>query len=131
MPAAANDDSQRSYAAALRNLNRRLPNTIFWMTGLVSLLWIAGAAYVGFAFFGASAFSPANIVRLLLTPAGIAFVAGTLLPVILFWAFAIMIRRTQELKIAAQSMTEVAFRLAEPESLAQGPRLGGWSGCAP
>ena len=30
-----------------------------------------------------------------------------------------MIRRAQEMRIAAQSMTEVAFRLAEPESLAQ------------
>ena len=30
-----------------------------------------------------------------------------------------MIRRAQEMRIAAQSMTEVAFRLAEPENLAQ------------
>ena len=30
-----------------------------------------------------------------------------------------MIRRAQDMRLAAQSMTEVAFRLAEPESLAQ------------
>ena len=30
-----------------------------------------------------------------------------------------MVRRAQEMRIAAQSMTEVAFRLAEPENLAQ------------
>ena len=41
------------------------------------------------------------------------------MPIILFWAFAAMIRRAQDMRIAAQSMTEVAFRLAEPENLAQ------------
>ena len=40
-------------------------------------------------------------------------------PIILFWAFAAMVRRAQEMRMAAQSMTEMAFRLAEPENLAQ------------
>ena len=30
-----------------------------------------------------------------------------------------MVRRAQDMRLAAQSMTELAFRLAEPESLAQ------------
>ena len=47
------------------------------------------------------------------------FALGALLPVVLIWAFAAMVRRAQEMRIAAQSMTEVAFRLAEPENLAQ------------
>jgi hypothetical protein len=119
LPPAANDDSQKNYASALRNLNRRLPNTIFWMTALLSIAWVVASGYAAYTFYGAAVFTSENFVRFAKTPAGLGLLIATVLPVILFWGFAIMVRRAQELRVVAQSMTEVAFRLSEPESLAQ------------
>mgnify|MGYP000719341637 CR=1 FL=1 len=39
-------------------------------------------------------------------------------PIAFFWTVAMMTRRSQELRLTAQSMTEVAIRLAEPETIA-------------
>ena len=61
----------------------------------------------------------ASLDQLFARPELIGLAVAAIVPVILFWAFAAMIRRAQEMRIAAQSMTEVAFRLAEPENLAQ------------
>src|SRR5690606_32682525 len=57
--------------------------------------------------------------ELLAAPYAIGLAVGIVVPVLLFWGFAVMVRRAQEMRLAAQSMTEVAFRLAEPENLAQ------------
>ena len=69
--------------------------------------------------FGPEIWRPARIDQILARPDWILLGACALVPVILFWAFAVMIRRAQEMRLAAQSMTEVAIRLAEPENLAQ------------
>lgn len=42
-----------------------------------------------------------------------------ILPIILFWAFAVMVRRAQEMRVAAESMTELRNAAVEPESTAQ------------
>ena len=54
-----------------------------------------------------------NIAR---QPGVIYFVAGVVLPLLFIWGYALMLRRAQELKIAARSITEVAYRLIEPEN---------------
>src|SRR5690606_11279240 len=51
-------------------------------------------------------------------PGLMAIVVGILLPVMLFFAFAIMMARARDLRNAARSMAEVALRLAEPETVA-------------
>ena len=45
--------------------------------------------------------------------------AGALLPIIFFYVLAHMAWRSQELRLIAQSMAEVAMRLAEPETVAR------------
>ena len=57
--------------------------------------------------------------QLLNKPELIGIAIAIVVPFMLFWGFAIMVRRAQDMRIAAQSMTEVAFRLAEPEAIAQ------------
>ena len=52
-------------------------------------------------------------------PALFALAAGIALPVLLFYVVAHMVRRAQELRIIARSMTEAAMRLAEPETIAR------------
>ena len=115
----ANDDSLRDHARSLRNLNRRLPRTIYWLTGLLSLGWLAGGGALAYSFYGAGISNLPLLQRFIATPAGATVIAGLVFPVILFWAFAIMVRRSQELRIAAQTMAEAAFRLVEPETVGQ------------
>ena len=52
-------------------------------------------------------------------PTLFALAAGIALPVLLFYVLAHMVRRAQELRIIARSMTEAAMRLAEPETIAR------------
>src|SRR5581483_5203318 len=51
--------------------------------------------------------------------AAVALAAAVLIPIIVAYVLAHMVARTQELRLVAQSMAEVAMRLAEPETLAR------------
>src|SRR5258706_16439628 len=53
------------------------------------------------------------------TSALIGVAAALLVPVLFFYALAHIVWRGQELRLIAQSMAEVAVRLAEPESVAR------------
>lgn len=115
----ANDDRQKDYRSLLHTLNRRSSTTIYWVVAFVSVAWIAGAAALANMLFGTGIWKIRSLDQLMAQPGLIGLAVAALLPVVLFWAFAAMIRRAQDMRLAAQSMTEVAFRLAEPENLAQ------------
>ncbi|MGN6537419.1 MAG: kinesin, partial [Mesorhizobium sp.] len=117
--APANDDRQKDYKFLLHGLNRRASNTIYWIVALISVVWIAGAAALAHLLFGPSIWNIRTLDQLLARPELIGVAVAAIVPVVLFWAFAAMVRRAQDMRLAAQSMTEVAFRLAEPENLAQ------------
>ena len=117
--APANDDRQKDYRTLQHGLNRRASNTIYWVVAFVSLAWVAGAGGLANLLFGSGIWKIRSLDEFLARPQLIGLAVAAIVPIILFWAFAAMIRRAQEMRIAAQSMTEVAFRLAEPESLAQ------------
>ena len=80
---------------------------------------MAAAAVLADRLFGPTIWQTRSLDAILARPDWVLLGVGAIVPIILFWAFAMMIRRAQEMRIAAQSMTEVAFRLAEPENLAQ------------
>ncbi|TIN15286.1 MAG: kinesin, partial [Mesorhizobium sp.] len=115
----ANDDRQKDYRTLLHGLNRRASSTVYWVIAFISLAWIAGAGGLANLLFGPSIWQIRTLDQFFARPELIGLAVAAIIPVILFWAFAAMIRRAQEMRIAAQSMTEVAFRLAEPENLAQ------------
>ena len=116
---AANDAGARDHARTLRNLNRRLPRTIYWLTALLSVGWIVGGAALIYSYYGSALADLTNLRRFIGTPAGVVSAMALAMPVVLFWGFAVMMRRSQEMRIAAQTMAEAAFRLVEPESLGQ------------
>ncbi|RWX59079.1 kinesin, partial [Mesorhizobium sp. M4B.F.Ca.ET.089.01.1.1] len=115
----ANDDRQKDYRTLLHGLNRRASSTIYWVVAFISLAWIAGAGGLANLLFGSGIWKIRTFDQFFARPELIGLAVAAIIPVILFWAFAAMVRRAQEMRIAAQSMTEVAFRLAEPENLAQ------------
>jgi hypothetical protein len=59
-----------------------------------------------------------SVADLVALPGAIGMVVAIVMPIMLFFAFAIMISRAQELRSAARSMAEVALRLSEPETVA-------------
>jgi hypothetical protein len=114
----ANDDRQRDYRAMQQQIRRTGSSAIYWMTALLSVAWIAGVAVMGDMLFERSLLEVRSFSDLVATPQLLGLIIAIVLPVMLFWGFAVMIRRAQEMRLAAQSMAEVAFRLAEPEHLA-------------
>src|SRR5262249_32675637 len=110
---------QRDFRAFKRAINRRGSNSVYWMIALLSLVWISGGAALARLMLGPDFWRIRSVEALLAQPVLIGLALGVIIPIILFWGFAVMLRRDQDMRIAAQSMTEVAFRLAEPESLAQ------------
>src|SRR5690606_13349128 len=92
--------------------------TIYWMVTLLSLAWVAGGLVMGHLMFAPAIWRINSVQGLLAAPYVAGLVVAIVVPIILFWGFAVMIRRAQEMRLAAQSMAEVAIRLAEPEHLA-------------
>jgi len=110
---AANDDRQ-SMGQVLQGFQRRPPRSPFMAASLISLVWIVvglglASGYLGQVplqgpFFGFRIFVLAALIGV---------------PVLFFFVCAHLLWRTQELRFIARSMTEVALRLAEPETIAR------------
>ncbi|MDR3372582.1 MAG: hypothetical protein P4L98_02525, partial [Ancalomicrobiaceae bacterium] len=110
--AAANDDRQ-AVGHLVSALNRRPSAVPFFVALALSILWIGGgialAVNSGQGGIGA-------LVDMSKNPFLAWMLAGIVLPPVFFWVFALMIWRSQEMRIAARSIADVALRLAEPET---------------
>ncbi|MDM7851764.1 apolipoprotein A-IV repeat region-like domain-containing protein [Pseudochrobactrum kiredjianiae] len=112
----ANDDL-RNNNLLLRRTNGRNSN-VFWTTTAISALWTAGGLTLAHALSPQGLTSFSAIKDFFATPSGIGVAAGIAVPVVMFWGFAQMVRRAQELQSAARQMTAAALRLASPEAAA-------------
>lgn len=117
--APANDDQQGEPIRFSRATERPAPRTVYWLVAALSVVWIGAAAILGNILYGPGLWQIRSLEGLLTAPHAIGIVIGALVPVMLFWGFAVMVRRAQEMRLAAQQMAEMAFRLLEPENLAQ------------
>ena len=103
-------------APSARAINRRSSNAVYWLVAFLSIVWISGGAVLARLIDGPDFWRITSLQQLLNKPELIGIAIAVVIPMMLFWGFAIMVRRAQDMRIAAQSMTEVAFRLAEPEA---------------
>jgi hypothetical protein len=112
---AANDD-QQSIGQILQAVQRRPARTSYAVAAMLALVWVVATLGLGWAYLPApaTAFSATGGLPVL-----IGFAAVMLLPIIFFFALAHMVWRSQELRVIAQSMAQVAIRLAEPETIAR------------
>ncbi|OKP64792.1 kinesin, partial [Ensifer adhaerens] len=115
---AANDDGRRSPAAMLRALDVRSNRAAIRVAALVSVIWAVAGLGVANLLYGPQIWQIRSLSDLAATPGAVGVAIGIVLPIMLFFSFAIMIARAQELRNAARSMAEVALRLAEPETAA-------------
>jgi hypothetical protein len=114
----ANDDTRRSPAAMLRSLEVRSSRAAIRVAALISIVWAVAGVAIGHLLYAPQIWQIRSPGDLAATPGAIGILIGIALPIMLFFSFAIMIARAQELRNAARSMAEVALRLAEPETAA-------------
>jgi hypothetical protein len=117
-PRAAANDDKRNGAALLSALQQRPSRAPLWLATLMSLGWLALAAYYVFNTYHAAILSSGGYLAEGNLPLVVAIAVAALLPVIFMFSAASMVRRAQEMRIAARAMTEAALRLVQPEAIA-------------
>ena len=118
IPAAmpANDDRE-NVGAILQAMNARpASRTPFILALVASVLWAAICALYGYVSVWPSA--PRRPLEMLLRPETPLFLLAALGPIIFMFAFAALSRRLRELRQSARAISQVAVRLAEPETMA-------------
>ncbi len=114
---AANDDRQ-SIGQILQAVQHRPSRMSYTVATIFSVAWIVagvGLAYIYLPQLQTMLAQGGQIAVPMLFGLGALFLA----PVFFFYALAHMVTRSQELRMIAQSMAEVAIRLAEPETVAR------------
>lgn len=119
VPLPANDDRQSEFHHFARRLDQRPPRTIYWLAAALSAVWIVAGLAFAHIVYGPQIWQVRSLDTLTSAPYAIGVAVGIIMPVVLFWGFAIMVRRAQEMRLAARQMAEIAFRLSEPENIAQ------------
>ena len=112
--APANDDREQ-VGLILQALRRRPSRTPSIAAGLAAVVWAAAGLALVYAFSG----ELAGLGPKALAGAVAAIAAGIVVPIGLFYALAQMFSRAQDMRIVAESMAEVAMRMAQPETLAR------------
>jgi hypothetical protein len=113
---AANDDRE-SIGTILRSLQRRPSKTSYVMASIFAGVWLVGGFLLGWLYLPEiqAALGPTGLTAPILAVLGTIYLA----PVVFFYVMAHMAVRSQEMRLIAQSMAEVAMRLAEPETVAR------------
>ncbi|HEX9168583.1 MAG TPA: apolipoprotein acyltransferase, partial [Roseiarcus sp.] len=114
--APANDDRE-TVGAILQAMNARpASRTPFILALIGSLLWAAVCAL--YAYVALWPTVPSRPVDFLLRPETPLFLLAALAPIFCMFAFAALSRRLRELRQSARAISQVAVRLAEPETMA-------------
>ena len=113
------NDTTKSLRGMVSNFNRKPSSSVYWAAFIASIVWLIGVGAVAYTNFGVDFVQITNLQDVLGRPYLLIVTAALAIPIAMFWALALMIRRSQEMRLAAQSMTEVAYRLVEPEAIAE------------
>ncbi|MDX2264017.1 MAG: hypothetical protein NW215_03490 [Hyphomicrobiales bacterium] len=115
---AANDDAP-SIGGLIFALQQRPSRSPFLIAMAASAVWAVVGFIVARAF--ADKLTPgASLGEMLADPSTLAVTVATIgLPIALFWFLAVLVWRSQELRLMSSAMTEVAVRLAEPDKMAE------------
>jgi hypothetical protein len=115
---AANDDV-RSVGNLLYALQRRPSYTPFWTALVLTIAWAGLGLAFGTSMWGDEIASLGSVEDVRSAPHLLGLTIGIMGPILLFWGMAILIWRSQEMRLVSRTMTEVALRLAEPENIAK------------
>ncbi|WP_418949279.1 hypothetical protein [Rhizobium leguminosarum] len=116
--APANDASRNTPASILKSFDGASSRSAVRTATLFSVLWVMAGLGLMSLLYAPQIWQIRSLADLVALPGVIAGLVGIIIPVMMFYAFAIMISRAQDMRNAARSMAEVALRLAEPETIA-------------
>ncbi|HEY7458878.1 MAG TPA: hypothetical protein VH765_09010 [Xanthobacteraceae bacterium] len=112
----ANDDRQ-TVGQILAALNARPSRLPYIIAAVAGAWWVVMALLIGYSRAYQDIAQTTGLMDLVDLPYFWLFFATLVLPPILFFIFAAMVRRTQEMRLVSRAMTEVTLRLAEPEGV--------------
>ena len=115
---AANDDAP-SIGGLIYALNERPSNRPFVFAAAASGIWAAIGIAFAWAFVNRELGDAAGLFDVIGRPATITAFATIVGPIALFWFLALLVWRTEDLRLRSTAMTEVAVRLAEPDRSAE------------
>jgi Apolipoprotein A1/A4/E domain len=112
---AANDD-RAGIGQILQTLRHPPARGPYMAAGIAGFIWVAGGLALALMYAG-------EMRSMAATPgiglvAAIALAALIAVPVVFFFVLAHMFNRAQDMRVVAESMAEVAMRLAQPETIA-------------
>ena len=113
----ANDD-RLGGTRLIYNMQARSSGTPIVIASVLSLVWFAITGGIAYLRYSPALGEPNGLQSVIGSAEFIGLMALIGLPIIGFFAFAVLVRRAQELKIAATSMTQAAMRLTDPEATA-------------
>ncbi len=113
---AANDDRQ-SVGQILASLHQKPSRTPYLIAIALSVVWTLGQLLYTRSRYHDELAAISKITQLFDQPFFIPLVAIIVIPVIGFFLFAALIRRSQEMRYVAAAMTEITMRFAEPEGV--------------
>src|SRR5450755_3366445 len=113
---AANDD-RASLGQMLQAIHGRPARMPYFIASVAAFIWTVGGLATAFLYGG-------ELQALFATPrigiaAMVALAGAIAVPVIFFYVLAHMFRRSQDLRLVAETMAEVAMRLTQPEAAAR------------
>ncbi|MEO0327961.1 MAG: hypothetical protein AAF217_05120 [Pseudomonadota bacterium] len=117
-PPAANDQHSIEVDRLMNELDRPASGRVYMWTFLISLIWIAGCSYGAYTNVFQKPDAPATLQDIVTNQSMLIWMAIGVIPLLLLWCFAAVARRAQELRHAANSMTQVTMRLLQPEKIA-------------
>lgn len=116
---AANDDAP-SIGGLIFALQQRPSRSPFLIALVTSAIWFVIGIVIAKGVAAKLLGREASFGDLFTDPSVFAMMAATVvLPIALFWFLAVLVWRSQELRLMSSAMTEVAVRLAEPDKMAE------------
>lgn len=116
----AANDAGLTASPILATLDQRVSGSAYVMAGILSLIWVGGIATLAYFFLKDRFAGITDASVIVADPIVVGAVLFAMVPVFIFFAFAVMITRAREFRLAAKAMTQVAIRLAEPEARGTG-----------
>ena len=117
-PAAANDEINPELATLIYSIQQKPSSNAFLVTFIISLVWLGACAFYGYQNILPTLGENFELASFFKSSQHLIYTAVTFLPLLPLWAFAILVRRSQEMRHAANSMTEAAIQLLQPENTA-------------
>ncbi len=115
---AANDDGP-SLGGLLHSLEQKPSQAAFTYAAIAGAIWAALGCAFAWSMFAAEAGQGADTMSILARPTTFLLFTAIAVPIAVMWFLALLSSRADELRLRSSTMTEVAVRLAQPDSMAE------------